>query len=138
MPTRSECKSAHRAVRDTLEILSGKWKLVILTALLEQKMHFRELGRELGVSPSVLSKELQEPELNRLVKRTACDTRPVTVEYEVTDHSRTLHEVVQAMRAWGVLHHDTVVGRRSPEAAVVERPTATSARPPETADNPLD
>jgi DNA-binding HxlR family transcriptional regulator len=120
MPTRPECKSAHRAVRDTLEVLSGKWKLVILTALMEHKMRFRELSRELKISPRILSKELQELEMNRLVKRTVCDTRPITVEYEVTDHSRTLHEVVQAMRTWGILHHDTIIGKRSPDAAVVD------------------
>lgn len=120
MPPRPECKSAHRAVRDALEVLSGKWKLVILTALMEHKMRFRELSRELKISPRILSKELQELEMNRLVKRTVCDTRPITVEYEVTDHSRTLHEVVQALRTWGILHHDTIIGKKSPAAAVVD------------------
>ena len=120
MPTGPECKSAHRAVRDTLEVISGKWKLVILAALMEQKMSFRELSREIKISPRILSKELQELELNQLVKRTVCDTRPITVEYEVTDYSRTLREVVQAMHAWGTRHHETIIGKKRPDAAVAE------------------
>ena len=120
MPTRSECKSAHRAVRDTLEVISGKWKLVILAALMEQKMRFRELSREINISPRILSKELQELEMNRLVTRTVCDTRPITVEYEATDYSRTLREVVQAMHAWGSLHHETIIGKKRLDTVVSE------------------
>jgi DNA-binding HxlR family transcriptional regulator len=120
MPTHTECKSAHQAVRDTLEVISGKWKLVILVVLMEQKMRFRELSREIKISPRILSKELQELEMNQLVKRTVCDTRPITVEYEVTEYSRTLSEVLQAMRRWGDLHHETIIGKKRPGAVAVE------------------
>jgi DNA-binding HxlR family transcriptional regulator len=107
-----QCKSAHRAVSDTLEVIGGKWKLVILVTLLEQKMRFRELSREIKISPRILSKELQELEMHKLVKRTVCDTRPITVEYEVTEYSQTLREVLQALRAWGNLHHETIIGKK--------------------------
>lgn len=123
MPARPDCKSAHRAVRDTRDVLSGKCKLVILAALMTRKMRFRELSRELKISPRILSQELRELEINQLVKRTVCATRPVTVEYEVTDYSRTLREVVQAMHAWGVLHHDTIVGTKRPDAPAAELPS---------------
>lgn len=125
MHPHTECKSAHQAVRDTLEVISGKWKLVILMALMEQKMRFRELSREIKISPRILSKELQELEMNRLVKRTVCDTRPITVEYEVTEYSRTLSEVLQAMRSWGDLHHETIIGKKRLSAAVAETAAQT-------------
>ena len=51
---------------------------------------------------------------------TVCDTRPIVVEYEVTNHSRTLREVVQALRAWGARHHDTVIGKKRPDALIAE------------------
>ena len=121
----SAAKSQHQAVRDTLDSISGKWKLVILAALLQRTYRFKELSRELGISPRVLSKELQELELNQLVKRTVCDTRLVTVEYASTPHSRTLLPVVQAMSDWGYLHHATVVGTRRPDdPAVADKPHA--------------
>lgn len=112
------CRDAHRAVRDTLDVVSGKWKLVILAVLLEEKQRFKELARKIGITPRILSKELQELELNKLVTRTVCDTRPVTVEYAATEHAQTLGEVIHAMYEWGNLHHATVIGRpRVQEAA---------------------
>lgn len=108
----SASKSQHQAVRDTLDVISGKWKLVILAMLLDRPYRFKELSRELGISPRVLSKELQEMEQHQLVKRTVCDTRPVTVEYASSDHGRSLLSVVQAMSDWGYLHHETIVGKK--------------------------
>ena len=101
-----------QALRDTMDVVSGKWKLIILATLLGSKYRFRELSREIGITPRVLAKELQELEMNRLVKRTVCDTRPITVEYEITPHSQTLTSVVDAMVEWGLLHHEAVVGKK--------------------------
>jgi len=110
--THAKCRGAHQAVRDTLDVVGGKWKLVILSVLRERKYRFKELSRTLGISPSILSKELQEMEMDRLVKRTVYNTTPQTVEYEVTDYSATLSEVLQAMRKWGDMHHETIVGKK--------------------------
>ncbi len=111
----STAKSQHQAVRDTLDVISGKWKLVILAVLLERKRRFKELSRDIGISPRILSKELQVMEVNGLVKRTVCATRPVTVEYESTPHSQTLLAVVQALGDWGYLHHEAIVGTKRPD-----------------------
>jgi DNA-binding HxlR family transcriptional regulator len=105
-------KSQHQAVRDTLDVLSGKWKLVILAALFAKPFSFRALSREIGVTPRILAKELQELEQHQLVSRTVCDTRPITVEYASTAYSQTLLPVVQALSDWGYLHHETIVGHK--------------------------
>ncbi|MBO0935308.1 helix-turn-helix transcriptional regulator [Fibrella sp. HMF5335] len=109
-----ECQGAHRAMRDTLDVIGGKWKLVILSIMLQRKWRFKELVREIGISPRILSKELQELEMNKLVTRTVCNTRPITVEYEVTPHSRSLETVIQALREWGVMHRQEVIGKKEP------------------------
>lgn len=114
--TSLECRAAYRSVRDTLDVVSGKWKLVILAVLLEEKQRFKELSRTLGISPRVLSKELLELEQHQLITRTVCDTRPVTVEYAATAHAHTLSEVIRAMQQWGALHYATVVGSARPAA----------------------
>jgi DNA-binding HxlR family transcriptional regulator len=109
-------KSQYQAVRDTLEVISGKWKLVLLAALLTRPFRFRELSREVGITPRLLAKELQELEQHQLVSRTVCDTRPITVEYASTAYSRTLLPVVQALSDWGYQHHEVIVGHRRPDA----------------------
>ena len=105
------CRARHLALQDTLEVIKGKWKLVIIAALLERKMRFKELSREIGVSPRILSKELQELEMNRLVKRTVFNTKPVSVEYEMTDYAITLREVIQVLTNWGTNHRREITGK---------------------------
>jgi DNA-binding HxlR family transcriptional regulator len=99
------CNRALAAVRDSLYVIGGKWKLPIIIALLENPQRFRELQRSLeGITPKVLSKELKELELNEFVTRTVYPTTPVTVEYRITEYSRTLKPVLNALRVWGEQH----------------------------------
>ena len=67
------------------------------------------MSKEIGISPRILSKELQELEANGLVSRTVCDTKPVTVEYALTEYSETLSEVIIAMHKWGAAHRKKVI-----------------------------
>ena len=108
----TECRGAQRAMRDTLDVVGGKWKLVILSTLIDGKRRFKELAREIGITPRILSKELQELELNRLVTRTVCDTRPITVEYAITAHGQSLESVITSMRTWGYTHRAVIVGAK--------------------------
>jgi DNA-binding HxlR family transcriptional regulator len=107
--TEASCKQARLAIQDTLDIVGGKWKLVLISILRNGKKKFNELSREAGISPRILSKELQELETNGLVTRMVCNTKPVTVEYELTEYSETLSEVVLAMHSWGVAHRRKII-----------------------------
>ncbi|UPK66573.1 winged helix-turn-helix transcriptional regulator [Chitinophaga filiformis] len=69
---------------------------------------FGELVREAEISPRILSKELQELEMNLLITRKVCNTKPVTVEYSATPYSRSLMEVIDAMVRWGTRHREMV------------------------------
>lgn len=108
--TKESCEKARLAIQDTLDVVGGKWKLVLISILRTGKKRFRELSREAGITPRILSKELQELEINGLVNRTVCDTKPITVEYSLTEYSETLSEVVVAMHKWGVEHRKKVMG----------------------------
>ena len=103
------CNKNLAAVRDSLYVIGGKWKLPIIIALVEGPRRFRELQRLLeGVTPKVLSKELKELELNAFVVRTVYDTTPVTVEYRLTEYSLTLRPVLDALRGWGEQHREHI------------------------------
>ncbi len=104
-----ECPMIRRAVSDTLEVISGKWKLLIIYTLSTGPYRFSELVNEIGITPRMLSKELSELEMNHMVSRTVHHTRPVTVEYSITDHGRTLWKVIDAMKEWGMEHRKKVV-----------------------------
>lgn len=108
--TEASCKRARLAIQDTLDVVGGKWKLVLISVLQNGKRKFNELSKETGISPRILSKELQELETNGLVSRTVCNTKPVTVEYALTQYSETLSEVVVAMHKWGVAHRRRIIG----------------------------
>jgi DNA-binding HxlR family transcriptional regulator len=65
--TQVKCENVHSAIQDTLYVVNGKWKLVILSILVNNgTKRFGELSRESGISPRILSKELNELEMNQL------------------------------------------------------------------------
>jgi len=108
------CSGHHLAIRDTMEILSGKWKIRIIGSLSFGKKRFMELkGNIVGIAAKMLSKELQELELNGLVKRTVLETKPITVEYELTVYGHSLKPVIDEMATWGVQHRKRVIREMS-------------------------
>lgn len=106
----NECRIALLTLQDTLHVVGGKWKLVLISILRGGKMKFSELSREAGISPRILSKELKEMEMNDLVTRTVCNTSPITVEYELTPYSETLNEMIITMHEWGKQHREKIIG----------------------------
>jgi DNA-binding HxlR family transcriptional regulator len=108
----SECSQYVLPIRDCLDIISGKWKLPILGALTHGKKRFKEMEREIPkITPRMLSKELRELEMNQLVSRKVYDTKPVTVEYELSPYGRSLDKVLDAMKEWGQQHRKRIIGK---------------------------
>jgi DNA-binding HxlR family transcriptional regulator len=108
-PSPSECSARLVAVADALYAIGGKWKLRIIIALTEGKKRFNELQRVVsGISAKVLSNELKEMELNGFVKRNVFTGTPVVVEYELTEYSGTLQEVLIALGNWGTMHREKI------------------------------
>src|ERR1700744_1669823 len=106
-PSAEACTRALVAVRDSLYVIGGKWKMPIIIPLVEAggPMRFRELQRTLEtITPKVLSKELKDLELNEFITRTVYDTTPVTVEYQLTDYSKSLGKVLYKLSQWGEQH----------------------------------
>lgn len=106
-----QCTGVIRPVQDALDVLSGKWKLPIIIALLHGYKRFSEISRQVpGITDRMLSKELRDMELNHLVKRTVFDTFPVTVEYTMTEYGETLKDVIAALHSWGENHRRKIFG----------------------------
>jgi DNA-binding HxlR family transcriptional regulator len=107
-----ECKQQMMPVQDALDILHGKWKLLILMSLSTGPMRFKEIQRQVeGITAKMLSKELKDLEINELVQRTVYDTIPVAVEYTRTPYGNSLKKVIDELHAWGVQHRKRVMRR---------------------------
>jgi len=105
-----QCTAHIRAIHNTLDILNGKWKIAIIGSLSFGKKRFMELQREVeGIGSKMLSKELRDLEINELVKRTVFDTKPVTVQYELTDYGKTLQSIIKEMADWGKNHRKRIM-----------------------------
>ncbi len=101
------------AVNDTMNVISGKWKLPIIGSLLYGKKRFKELERDIPrITPRMLSKELKDLEVNGIVTRTVYDTIPVTVEYELTKSGESLKTVLDVMVGWGLQHRRHIFGKK--------------------------
>ena len=50
-----------------------------------------------GIGTKILFKELQDLEINQLVRRTVMETRPITVEYEITERGKSLSTIIDEL-----------------------------------------
>jgi DNA-binding HxlR family transcriptional regulator len=105
-----ECRKAILGVNDAMYILGGKWKIYLIAALLFGPKRYSELLRDItGISGKVLSRELKEMEVNRLVKRTVSSTQPVSVNYELTEYGESTKSIIAVLAQWGESQREVIV-----------------------------
>ncbi|MDX3310472.1 winged helix-turn-helix transcriptional regulator [Streptomyces sp. NPDC054884] len=86
-----------------MEVIGGKWKVLILWALHEHPhRRFGELRRLLpGVTEKVLASHLREMETDGVVHRVSYDEVPPRVEYSLTEDGRRLNDALRPLADWG-------------------------------------
>lgn len=89
----------------SMEVIGGKWKMLILWELHSQRRRFGELRRLIpGVSEKVLIQQLRELEAHAIVHREIYDEVPPKVEYSLTAYGNSLREALAPLDAWGDVH----------------------------------
>lgn len=112
MLSKGGCPKTMLSIKDALEAVEGRWKLLLLFALSERPKRFRQLAREVsGITDKTLSKELKNLEANKLIRRDVYDTFPPTVEYSITPHGLSLEKVLDELHFWGLAHRREVLGK---------------------------
>lgn len=107
-----DCSKAMRCIKDALEAVEGKWKLLIIYALCGGAKRFKELSRDVvGISDKILTSELKHLQENKLIKRTRTDEPTITIQYELTAHGRSLNKVLFELWNWGSAHRGEVIGK---------------------------
>lgn len=100
-----------QALQDTIYVIGGKWKLPIINSICNGNKRFREIERSIpGITTRMLSRELREMELNKLITRTVSPGPPVLVEYESTDYCKTFGHIIFEMIKWGIDHRKKLKG----------------------------
>ncbi|MEV5544791.1 helix-turn-helix domain-containing protein [Streptomyces sp. NPDC052309] len=88
-----------------MDVIGGKWKVLILWALAERPFRFGELRRELpGVTEKVLAAQLRELEADGIVHREEFPEVPPRVEYTLTPRGVALNDALGPLGAWGKMH----------------------------------
>lgn len=94
-------------VRATIDVLSGKWKPLILYFLKSGQQRYAELRGQLkGSSEKVLVEQLRQLEKDGIVQRVIYPEVPPRVEYFITAYGYTLIPILQQMADWGACHQE--------------------------------
>jgi DNA-binding HxlR family transcriptional regulator len=132
MPSNSHQCPAER----TLDIIGGRWKVLILWQLFPGERRFSELFRALaGITQKMLTQQLRELEKDGIVHRQVYPQIPPKVEYSLTPVGESLRPVVDAMCEWGLRQRESASQQetsRSPAAprSHRRRPGREEGHPP--------
>lgn len=108
------CTKKIRAIDDTMELLSGKWKISIIARLCGKPMRYSELLKDMkGISGKMLSCELKNLEINGLINRKVSKTKPLTVAYSISDYGISLKNLTDPIAEWGLSHRARIVNKTS-------------------------
>ncbi|MGG1440731.1 helix-turn-helix domain-containing protein [Brevibacillus laterosporus] len=92
-------------VEATLDVIGGKWKVVILCILTGEKKRTSELKRAIpDITQKMLTQQLRELERDGIIIRTVYNQVPPKVEYSLSGYGKTLTKVLDFMCDWGGSH----------------------------------
>jgi len=108
------------AVHDAMDVLNGKWKISIISSICYyNKRRFSDILNDVnGISNKMLSKELKELEINKLIKRTVLETQPISVQYQLTEYGLTLKTIINDLAEWGIKHRQVIIADMQDKTAI--------------------
>ena len=102
-----------------VDVIRGRWKLMILRELCAGTVRFGALRRALkGISEKMLTQHLRELERDGIVTRVVHDETPPRVEYSLTAAGAALRPILDALHAWGLAHAPKEKQRNGAAAAL--------------------
>jgi len=95
-------ESAASGVEQVLQLLEGRWKLIILFHLFAGKVQRYSDFEKLipGISQKMLAQQLRQLEADGIVSRTVYPQVPPKVEYRLTEWGQALCPALDAMLKW--------------------------------------
>ena len=110
--------TAASGIEDAIQMLEGRWKLVILFHLFgEKKLRFSELERSIpAISQKMLIQQLRQLEQDGIVARIVHAQVPPKVEYHLTEWGQSLCPALDELLTWAE-KRPTPKRQRRPERA---------------------
>lgn len=100
------------ALREALDAVGDRWKLLVVATLLDGPRRFGDLERELeGIAPNVLSARLRALEEDGLVLARPYCERPPRYSYELTEAGRGLAAPLRLLAGWGAARRGAAADR---------------------------
>lgn len=98
LPSECDCPITY-----TLAVVGGKWKWLILYKLFQNGIQrYGEIKKKMpSITHKMLSQELKELELEKLIHREEYSQVPPKVEYSLTEKGETLIPILELMSKWG-------------------------------------
>ncbi|MGC2938865.1 MULTISPECIES: winged helix-turn-helix transcriptional regulator [unclassified Brevibacterium] len=91
--------------RELIDQILDKWSLLVLDKLCKSPRRFNELRRASPTaSQKSLTTSLHQLERNGMIERMVLDTRPVAVEYRISDLCGNLQDLKNALLIWTTNH----------------------------------
>ncbi len=93
------------SVETAIDALAGKWKILILWYLKDDKKRFNELQKLLPrATQKMLIQKLRELEEDGIVHREVYPIVPPKVEYSLTSYGQSLKPILKQLYIWGDVH----------------------------------
>lgn len=93
------------SARHALELVSGKWPMLVISALSEHSMRHSSLRRKIGgITQKMLTQTLRGLQRNGLIERIDLTTHAAHVEYRLTDIGHSLSQVLQPLDRWAEMN----------------------------------
>lgn len=93
------------AIERGMRLIGGKWTGSIIYHLKDNPVRFNDLCRMLGgASRKMVDQRLKELENNGMVLRKVLETRPIAVEYSLTEFGCSALDILEQLRIWSENH----------------------------------
>jgi DNA-binding HxlR family transcriptional regulator len=100
--TTEEIISTELIIKKAVEVICGKWRLIIIHLLREKTLRYGEIKRGVpGISEKVLVHELKQLVELGMVDKQAFGEVPPRVEYSLNEKGRTVLPVIDLLREVG-------------------------------------
>lgn len=97
-------------IRNVMSRFSGKWSILILCVLGENKStRFNAIAKAIpDISPKVLTDTLKSLERDRFISRKVFQEIPPRVEYSLTTVGESLLPLLAALIEWSIDHYEVI------------------------------